>query len=214
MKSHWLAALPLFALLMIGAAHSTQPQAANLQGDLAPLTPDTIPAAASPTNTPTSTAEVPNCSRIELLWQLDEQIGMGPLHLDMTLQEAQAAGQLVISKPLQYALCGVANANFIMDEGAIEVIFDKRQRIISLKSRTVDQGCSVMQQMTQAATVFSDLERLPLPYMPASGTLSAAYYRLGTPPRAWLMLTPEFTQLDNGSCAEADITKAPVSAFH
>ncbi|KFZ36796.1 hypothetical protein HR45_14350 [Shewanella mangrovi] len=158
--------------------------------------------------------EPPLCGRMELLWQMADKVGMGPLYLGMQLQEAQSAGQLVPSKPSKYALCGVANARFMMDDGAIDVIFDKQQRIISLKSRAVDDACSVAQQMTQASAIFSDMQRLPLPHMPAKAEVSAAYFRIGAPPKAWLMLAPEFTQLDNGSCADAGTKKAPVSAFH
>lgn len=191
MRYYWLAAVLWFGVTQTATAQSDD---------------DNI-------DTANAVTEAPVCSRVGLLWQMDGQIGMGPLYLGMSQQEALAAGQLVPSKT-NNALCGVASAKLIMDDGAIEVIFDKQQQIISLKSNMVDEDCTVAQQQLEAEQVFTDMQPMSLPFTPNSGAARAGYFRIGTPPQGWLMLTPEATQLDNGSCANpADTNKAPAGAL-
>ncbi|MCH1925615.1 hypothetical protein L9G74_16995 [Shewanella sp. C32] len=192
MRYYWLAAVLWFGVAITPTAHSE----------------DEVTTGVDPATEP------PVCSRVGLLWQQDGNIGMGPLYLGMPLQQAQAAGQLVPTKSIPPTLCGVGSAKLIMDDGAIEVIFDKQQTIISLKSRMVDESCSVAQQLTEAGQIFTDMQPMSLPFTPDSANGKAAYFRIGTPPQAWLMLTPEATQLDNGSCANpADTNKAPAGAL-
>ncbi|WP_417760543.1 hypothetical protein [Shewanella sp.] len=194
MRYHWLTAVLWFGVTITATAQS---------GD------ESIDAA-------DAVAQAPVCGRVGLLWQMDGQIGMGPLSLGMSQQEALAAGQLVPNKANKNALCGAASAQLIMDDGAIEVIFDKQQRIISLKSNMVDEGCTVAQQQLEAEQILTDMQPASLPYTLNSdqGQTRASYFRIGTPPQAWLMLKPESTQLDNGSCANpSDTNKAPAGAL-